>query len=87
MEAARAGANLEHVARVNHHNRARLGRNSAHAEQFPGQALMVTENGGVIATLDGRDYVAGVTGSYLLAGADPSSWEVGRTVVRENFGC
>lgn len=67
--------------------RAFIGYRSLHPwDHLPG-GLMVTENGGVIATLDGRDYVAGVTGSYLLAGADPSSWEVGRTVVRENFGC
>lgn len=62
-----------------------IGYRSLHPwDHLPG-GLMVTENGGVIATLDGRDYVAGVTGSYLLAGATPDAWNRAARLVQERF--
>lgn len=62
-----------------------IGYRSLHPwDHLPG-GLMVTENGGVIATLDGRDYAAGVTGSYLLAGATPDAWNRAAKLVQERF--
>ncbi len=42
-------------------------------DHLPG-ALLVTESGGRVATLEGRDYAAGVDGSLLVVAATPDVW-------------
>jgi len=65
--------------------RAFLGYWSMHPwDHLPG-GLMVTEQGGVLATIEGAPYQAGVTGRYLLAGATPEVWQLARGVVRDQF--
>ncbi|MFT3861083.1 inositol monophosphatase family protein [Micropruina sp.] len=65
--------------------RAFLGYWSMHPwDHLPG-GLMVTEAGGRLATIDGRDYAAGVTGRYLLAAASDQLWELAAGLVREQF--
>lgn len=53
-------------------------------DHLPG-GLMVTETGGRIATIDGREYAAGVAGRYLLAAATPDLWDVAAGLVRDQF--
>lgn len=43
-------------------------------DHLPG-ALLVTEVGGRVATREGRDYAAGVTGRSLVAAATPALWD------------
>ena len=65
--------------------RAFLGYWSMHPwDHLPG-GLMVTEQGGVLATIEGTPYRAGVTGRFLLAGASPELWALARGIVREQF--
>lgn len=66
--------------------RAFLGYWSMHPwDHLPG-GLMITEQGGVQATIDGQPYGPGVVGRFLLAAANEQAWQVARTVAREQFG-
>jgi len=66
--------------------RAFLGYWSMHPwDHLPG-ALMVSELGGRVATIDGRPYGAGVTGRFLLAASSPDLWEQASGLVRGQFG-
>lgn len=65
--------------------RAFLGYWSMHPwDHLPG-ALMVTETGGRVATIDGRTYAAGVTGRYLLAARSPEIWELAAELTKDQF--
>ncbi len=65
--------------------RAFLGYWSMHPwDHLPG-GLMVTETGGVLATIDGQPYQPGVTGRYLLAAANPEIWELAAGLVQQQF--
>lgn len=65
--------------------RAFLGYWSMHPwDHLPG-ALMVTETGGVVATMDGRDYAAGVRSRFLLAAATPELWRLAEELVHDQF--
>ena len=66
--------------------RAFIGYRSLHPwDHLPG-GLMITEQGGVQATIDGQPYGPGVVGRFLLAAANEQAWQVARTVAREQFG-
>lgn len=65
--------------------RAFLGYWSMHPwDHLPG-GLMVTEQGGVLATIEGEQYRAGVSGRYLLAAATPALWQRAADVVQQQF--
>lgn len=65
--------------------RAFLGYWSMHPwDHLPG-GLMVTEQGGELATIEGAPYRAGVTGRYLLAAATPALWRRAADVVQQQF--
>lgn len=53
-------------------------------DHLPG-GLMVTETGGVLRTLDGQPYVAGVRSRYLLVAADESTWQLAAGLAKEQF--
>ena len=53
-------------------------------DHLPG-GLMVTEQGGELATIEGAPYRAGVTGRYLLAAATPALWRRAADVVQQQF--
>ena len=76
------GVDYPHVVE---RERAFLGYWSMHPwDHLPG-GLMVTETGGRLATIDGREFAAGVTGRYLLAAASPELWELAAGLVKEQF--
>lgn len=61
--------------------RAFLGYWSMHPwDHLPG-ALMVTELGGRVATIDGRGYGPGVTGRYLIAASTTAHWDQAERLV------
>jgi len=66
-------------------NRAFLGYWSMHPwDHLPG-GLMVTETGGVSRTPDGRPYVAGVRGRFLLVAGNEETWHLAAEVARHQF--
>lgn len=76
------GVDYPHVVE---RERAFLGYWSMHPwDHLPG-GLMVAETGGRLATIDGREFAAGVTGRYLLAAASPELWDLAAGLVKQQF--
>ena len=65
--------------------RAFLGYWSMHPwDHLPG-GLMVTETGGVLRTLDGQTYAAGVRARFLVVAATEEIWQLAAGLAREQF--